>query len=221
MAADSFDAHCANIAILQSRDIQNEIGITASQRDQMNKFADANRVALQAYQKQLAGKPPEGKVLNGYLLQLQGRVVSVLSASQLKRLRELNLQLAGLGGLMDPVVAGKVGLNGAAYEKYKQTFLAGQKQANALIHQTMDPINSKYEKLASVYKGKEKEHEPELKKLFEQFKTEATAAKQRIEPAVKDLTRGTQQKLLAILTSPQKATWTALKGRTYIPPKGK
>lgn len=220
-AADKFDAYCANPAILQNRAVQNEVKITAQQRAQMNKFADVNRSELEAYQKRLAGKPPEATVIKGYMDELKNKIVGLLSASQLKRLRELNLQALGLAGLVDPMIATKVGLTGSSYTAYKNTFLSGRQETNVLIHQTMDPINAKYEKLAEPYRGKEKEHEAELKKLFEQFKAEATAAEHRLEPKVQAKTKSIQAKLLGLLTAKQKATWEALKGKTFAPPKGK
>jgi len=223
-AADSFDAHCGNIAILQRRDVQNEVGITSAQRDQMNKYADANRAKLVAYQKKLNGKTPDRDVVNGYMLELKSDVDRVLTPAQLKRLRELSLQWAGLLGLMDKVVATKVGMSDAQYTKYRQTFMDGQSvvsKINSQIKEALKPLGEKYDKLFAPYKGHEKEHQAEIKKLLQDFEKEAQPIRQRYAPQVQAITKETQQKMMAILTAQQIAAWKNLEGNKYVPPKGK
>ncbi|HTQ10100.1 MAG TPA: hypothetical protein VMI31_08530 [Fimbriimonadaceae bacterium] len=223
-AADSFDEHCANIAILQDRNVQNEIGVSAAQRNRMNQFADANRNELLAYKKKLGGKPPDPAVLDRYMLELKGNVDNVLTAGQLKRLREVSLQWAGLLGLMDKTVASRVGLEGSQYAKFKQTFIDGQAavaKINQQVNEELRPIGEKYQRLALAYKGHEQEHQAEIKQLFDQFQKEAAPIKAKYAPRVQEITKETKQKMLAILTPKEVSAWTQLKGRTYVPPKGK
>ncbi|MEZ5163707.1 MAG: hypothetical protein R2688_08135 [Fimbriimonadaceae bacterium] len=40
LAADAFDKSVANIALLQIKEVQTDVGITAAQRTQLNKHAD-------------------------------------------------------------------------------------------------------------------------------------------------------------------------------------
>jgi hypothetical protein len=220
-AVDSFDYHCANIAIMQDRNVQNEIGISADQRAKMNKFADAHRARMEAYGKKLAGKPPEGKVLQDYMEDLKRNVLSVMTAGQVKRLRELNLQAAGLLGLTDKDVALKIGMTETQYNAFRQAYISGKTSAEKILRNVLLPINQKYQKLALKYKGSEKAHEAELKKLGEDFRAEAQAAQKKVQPQINSITRSTQQKLVGMITAKQKTTWTALQGKTFVPPKPK
>ncbi|HWA83175.1 MAG TPA: hypothetical protein VG820_07080 [Fimbriimonadaceae bacterium] len=218
-AVDSFDYHCANIALLQDKSVQKEIGITEAERSQMNKFADAHRARLAAYQKGLNGAAPNAKVLDGYMNDLKSQVVGVMNPAQVKRLRELNLQAAGLIGLLDQVVATKIGFSDAQFKKYRDTYLTGRKEAETLFRNTIVPLDKKYQNLAAPYKGHEKEHEAELKTLSEQYVAEAKQAQSRIKPRVDAITKATEEKMRALITAKQKATWLALQGKKFTPGK--
>lgn len=218
-AIDSFDLHCANIAILQDKRIQREIGITEPQRNTMNQFASAHTQKLQKYQKELAGKRPDMNVLNGYMEDLKNKVCTVLTASQMKRLRELNLQAAGLLGLMDDVVAAKIGMSKPERDKFRNAYVSGKASAAKIIRAAILPIDQKYQKLAAPYKGKEQLHKAELEKLAKDYEAEARAAQQRVQPQVSAIEKQTQQKLQSLITAKEKAAWLALQGKPYSLPK--
>lgn len=226
-AVDSFDYHCANIALLQAggngmgKILQKEVGLTSAQIAQMNKFAQANIKDLEAYKKSLGGKNANLKVLSGYMDRLKSKVVGVMTPAQVRRLRELNLQAAGLIGLLDKVVATKIGMSDSQYTKFRQIYTDGRKSADTIMRAAQQPISEKYQKLAGAYKGHEKEHEADLKKLFEDYRKEAGAAQQRIAPQMKSITDGTQQGMLAVLTPKEKSAWDGLKGRLFVPPQTK
>jgi hypothetical protein len=218
---DSFDYHCANIALMTNRSVQDEIGITADQRAKMNKFADGHRARLEAYDKKLraAQKPADAKVMQGYLDQLKKEVTSVMSAAQIKRLRELNLQAAGLLGLTDKMVALKIGMSETQANAFRQAYVDGKSSAEGIVRSALLPITQKYQKLAMQYRGKEREHEADLKKLDESFKAEAQAAQKKLQPRVDSITQATQKKLTGLITPQQKATWMALQGKRFVPKK--
>jgi hypothetical protein len=226
-AVDSFDYHCANIAILQNgpnglgRKVQQELGITSQQRERMNKVADVGRTKMEAYQKSLNGKKPDFKVISSYMDDMKKGIVAVMSPPQVKRLRELNLQAAGLLGLMDQVVATKIGMGKEQYTKFRQAYISGKSSAEKIVRAAILPIDQKYQKLALPYKGKENQHKDELKKLTENYVKEARAAQQRIQAQVSAITRQTEQKLMAMITPQQKAAWTALQGKKFDPSKAK
>lgn len=223
-AVDSFDYHCAGIRLLQDQRVQAEIGITAQQRTQMNKFADAHRAKLTAYGTKLGGKQPDPKVLMQYLEELKASVVGIMSTGQVKRLRELNLQASGLVWLCDKVVATKVGMSSSQYTKFCQIYKSGSSAAETLIKQAMLPLDQKYQKLALAYKGKEQQHQKELQALGQQFQAEAKTAQANIKPQYDVITKRTEQQLLACLTPQMKTNWANLKGKTFAPkplPKSK
>lgn len=218
-AADTFDYHCANIALLQDKRVQKEIGITEAERAKMNKYADANRALLTDYQKKLNGARPDKQVLDGYMNALKKQVIGVMTDPQIKRLRELNLQAAGLIGLLDKVVATKVGFTDAQFNKYRDTYVAGRKEAEGIFRAAIVPLDKKYQQLALPYKGHEKEHQAELKSLSEKYVAEAKDAQKRIQPRINEITKATEQKMSALLTPKQKTTWLALQGKKFTPGK--
>jgi hypothetical protein len=220
-AVDVFDYHCANIALLQDRQVQNEVGITEAQRAQMNKFADAHRARLQAYQQQLKGQRPQMQVLGQYVEELKKNVIGILTAPQIKRLRELNLQAAGLVGLLDPVVAKRVGMSDPQYNKFKQTYIDGKVSAEKILRTAIEPINQKYVKLVAAYKGKEKEHPKEMQDLETKFKGESGAAAKHVQPQIDAITKATEKKLRAQITPQMNAAWIALRGKAFQPKKTK
>src|SRR5260370_7545871 len=75
-AVDSFDYHCANIALLQGggngrgKNLQKEIGLTPDRLKRTNKFAAENRAQIEAYNKQLAGNTPDPTHLNTHIAKL-------------------------------------------------------------------------------------------------------------------------------------------------------
>jgi hypothetical protein len=216
---DDFDVHCANFVIMQDRRVQAEIGIPEKQRTQMNKFADVNRQRLIAYKQRLGNKAPDRNVLDGYLSDLKKNILGIMTPQQIKRLRELNLQAAGLLGLLDKVVATKIGLTGGQYAKFTQIYEKGRSATERVVRSAMLPIDQKYQKLAMSFKGKEKEHEADLKRLGEQYKGEVNAAQQKIQPQIISIRSDAQNKLMAMLTPQEKAIWAALKGKLFVLPK--
>jgi hypothetical protein len=218
-AVDSFDYHCANIALLQDAQVRAEVGISEAQRTQMNKFADAHRARLLTYQKKLAGKAPDMQVLSGYLEDLKRNVVGTMTAPQVKRLRELNLQAANLIGLLDQTVAAKIGMVGAQFTKYKNNYINGKNSAENILRQAILPIDQKYQRLAAPYKGKEQQHKAELEQLGKQYQAEVESARKAVQPRVDAITKQTQQQLQSSLTPQEISAWNAIKGKPFHPKK--
>lgn len=214
-AQDSFDRYCAKVQILQDRRVQNEVGITEAQRKKMNEFAAAHQKKLQAYQQSLAGKTPDMKVLQGYMTDLNKKVLTVLTGPEIIRLRQLNLQAAGLSGLADEVIAKKIGMTSAQLTKFRTTLQTGQVAVAKILQNAIAPIQKRYEPKVAVYKGHEKDHVKELQGLQKAYYEEATAAQQRVKPQVTAITKQTEAKLQAIITPAQKATWIALQGKKF------
>lgn len=218
-AADPFDYHCANITLLQDKQVQAELHISTAQRAQLNKYADAHRGRIDAYRKKVGNGAPDMKVIAGYMADLKAQVVGALSKTQVKRLRELNLQAAGLMALLDPVVAKKVGMSDSQYAKFKKTYLDGKSSAAGVLKKALAPLDAKYNKLAAPYKGKEREHQKELGELQQKFVAEAKQIEERVKPQLDAITRSTEKKLMAQITASQKSNWKALEGKPFTPKK--
>lgn len=217
---DPFDYHCADVVLLQAKEVQTELKITEAQRAKMNEAAATHRTRLTTYDaQQKAAKTKDSQQqaaakLKGYFDELKRGVFTSLSAAQLKRLREISLQRAGLLALLDDVVAKKVNLTGATHTKFRTAFTDGAKQAGTIERASLKPIFDKYEPKMKAAKTAD-----ERRKIEQQMRPELEAAGKKIAPQIQKLQNETQQKLVAILTPAQKNTWQALLGKPFNPSK--
>lgn len=216
-AQDAFDFHCADVTILQAKAVQKEMGITEAQRTKMNTAAEKHRAVLAVIDRQYKGKqvsPEDMKKINPKLAEaffmLKKDVCASLTPTQLRRLRELNLQRIGLAALNDDVVAKKIGMTDAQIKSYRATFIAGGQQATKLQQDTAKPILAKYAKL----KPKDQAEADALRK---KAAAEVDAAEKKIAPQVRAIELATQKKLDGIVTVKQRATFKALMGKPFNP----
>ncbi len=217
---DPFDYHCADVVLLQAKPIQVEIVVTEAQRKKMNDAAETHRTRLTTYEAtQKAAKVKDTREqaqakLKGYFDELKRGVFGSLSAAQLKRLRELTLQRAGLLALLDDIVAKRIGLSGAAYTKFRDTFSSGAKEAQNIERSNLKPIFDKYEGRMRAAKT-----DADRKAIEAQMRPELEAAGKKTTPQIQKLQSDTQQKLVAMLTAPQKSAWQAMLGKPFNPSK--
>jgi len=215
---DPFDYHCADVILLQDKGVQGELAITEAQRKKMNDAADTHRTRLTTYgAQQRAAKtkdtPQQSTAkLKGYYDELKKGVFTALSAGQLKRLREITLQRAGLLALLDDVVAKKIGLTGASHTKYRTTFSEGAKKAGDIERSALKPIFDKYEGRIKSAKS-----EADRKKVEAEMRPELEAAGKKISPQIQKLQADTQATLVGILSAQQKTAWQTLLGKQYKP----
>lgn len=215
---DPFDYHCADLVLLQAKPVQTELVITEAQRKKMNDSAETHRVRLTTYdaqQKAAKTKDTQPQIqtkLKGYYDELKRGVFGSLTAVQLRRLRELTLQRAGLLALLDDKVATKIGFTGAAYTKFRTAFSDGAKQAQSIERTNLKPIFDKYEPRMRAAKT-----DADRKAIEGQMRPELDAAGKKISPQIQKLQSDTQQKLVAMLTAPQKSAWQALLGKPFKP----
>ena len=215
-AQNGFDAYVANIVILQAKNVQKELGITEAQRAKMNKLADADRTQRTALMKQFqkeaeeakkAGKqysPDMTKVAN-LNVSLKKAIIGELSAAQLKRLRELSLQDAGIIALMDDTVAKEAGVTSATVAKLRTAFEAGAKQAQAIQE-------AEAKKIFARYKDKKPKNEAEANK----WRDEALKELSKVAgPKVAAVQNATKSKMEALLTAAQKSKFKALQGAEF------
>ena len=212
LAAESFDVHCANIQYLTDKKIQADVGISEAQRTRMNKHADAYRARMAAYQKELeqTKKQPDEARLQRMILDMKAQVIAELSASQVKRLRELTLQFTGLAGVLDEVVATKIGITSANLTKLRKIFADG--------HDKVEKIKAMVQEEAfKPYAGKKPKDQAEEDKWKKDVQARGTAAAKRYAPRVKQIEQDTQAAMLKIVTVQQQNAYKALQGVAYKP----
>lgn len=208
-AVDAFDAHCADILILQLKPIQTELGITAAQRTKMNGFAAKHQAKLVELDKQVkTSKVNPQPQLQKYLDELKANILTVLTPAQTRRLREITIQRVGLASLCDQVVANRVGLSKAQTDQMRKTYAEGQKEFTTAERAGISPLLKKYQGMTP--KTKE-----EAEKLQAQFKGEMDGLKKQMTPQLNAIQTKYKVKMAAILTPVQKKTFDGLLGKPY------
>lgn len=216
LAAENFDFSVANFAILQDKRVQKEVGITAAQRDQLNRFAAADNerrkaiiaAAQKAKEKELT--PDQKKAVNASLLKLRSEVLSSLKPEQLRRLRELTIQSAGPIALLEENIARRLKVTLDQRKKIAAAYQAGQKEAVSLRNAALGPLSAKW-------RGKKPKNEAEAKTLSAEFNKEMRAAEQKVAPRLNAISMETGRKIMAIVTAQQRAEFEALKGKPFRP----
>ena len=211
---DAFDYHVADVAILQSKPVQKDIGITEAQRARMNVAATKYSTEMRAYQTELQGqknpKVDPARVLR-YQQALKESVIAQMTVPQLKRLRELTLQYQQVIALTDSTVASRVGLSPAQLKRVRSTFQEGTQAIGLLSRKSQSAIMSKYQ-------GLKPKSQAEQQALGKQYSEEMMAAAKRLDPQLKAIAHRNTAKIMAILTPAEKATWKSLQGREFVFP---
>lgn len=213
--AENFDSYASNLALLQDKKIQTELGVTEAQRKTLNTHAEWYNGQTAAIQKQApnaktkAQQEALSKKLQGLMGQMKTRCLKVLTAGQKKRLRELSLQLQGPAVLLDERVAKEVGASADQLKKMRALYEGNIKKVSAMQEKTFRPIAEKYEKQA---KGKSGEA---LKKIQEAMNKEMQAAQVRVQPQVQALATDTRNGILKLLTPAQRTKMQNLMGKPF------
>lgn len=212
--ADPFDAAVADIGLLQIKAIQTELKVSTAQRNKMNTYAEAHRRALAAYEAEVTksktdpqkamASPKFKKIFDD----LKNGVISQLSIYQLKRLRELTLQRAGIVAIGQDSIAKRVGLTAAQTKKYRTIFEGEYKKAETLKAAAVKAALKPYE-------GRKPKDEAEAKKLNAEVQKKLEAVQKGLAPKLAAMAKATEAKLLAVLTAVQKKSWAALLGKPY------
>lgn len=220
VSQDAFDLHASNVSLLQMKPIQKELGVTEAQRAKMNVAAGIYTKEMQTLnadmQKAAAktGKPPANAKsrADASLEKLNKSVLAQLSATQLKRLREISLQAGGGAALGDDAVAKRVGLSADQVKKIRSIYQSALKAAADLQEREMDAA------LKDI-KNKKPKDDAEAKKLIQEAQRRADAVRQKLVEPTNRIRLQAETKCNALLTAAQKSTWSALMGKRYDLPK--
>jgi len=214
--ADAFDERTANVALLQMKAVQTDLKISEAQRKKMNVHAEwfnkeAEKVRA-AWVKTAQGKtnppPPPTAKLQALEQSLKGKVFKELSQFQIKRLREITIQQAGVLALLDDNIAKKIGMSATQITSLKTRFQSNAEKAGKIQSAALSPINNKY-------KDKKPKDQKEAEALQSQYQKEVQAAAKKIEPQLAALRKDFETFVNSTLTAPQKSAWTALKGKPF------
>jgi hypothetical protein len=212
-SVDPFDAHVADITILQFKPLQAQIKLTESQRAAMNRIADQQRAAIAKYREsqQAAGirpKPGPDKTVLAALAKMKQGILAVLTPAQLRRTREVTLQKISLPALADKVVADRIGMTSTQLSKFRKTLESGASQVSAIQRAAFAPIFKKYQASSA-------QSEADKRKAQKQGQKEMQATEARILPAMQKIKLDITAQLQGILTPAQRASWAALQGTPF------
>ena len=214
IAQTSFDREICDITLLQTAEVKKELGVTQAQRDKMNVASRSyNSVAQKVEEKLRKGQKPteaEKTKMRSEFQKMKSGVLDALSATQVKRLREITLQTAGLIALTDPVIASKVGLSKGQMTKIEGTL----KDTYEKVGKLTQGAQAKVEK---EFKDKNPKTEAEKKKLADQYRKRIDEELGKVRPQVEKLQRDGRDKIMGTLSEGQRSVWNSLLGKPFNP----
>lgn len=205
---DPFDSHCADIVILQAKEVQKDLGITEAERKQMNVFADRHRAALEQLQKTKTTQQNLQQQVMNLLQQLKNNVLGTLTPAQVRRLREITLQRVGLASLCDPAVAKRLGMSDAQLKRLQSTYQEGARKFAETERATIEPV-------LAPYKGKTAKTEAEAKRMNAEVQAKLAAVRPKLQPRLEAIRADYNKRMRGILTSSQWNGYNALRGRPF------
>lgn len=210
LPGDAFDEEIASVIILQDHAVQADLGISVQQRAAMNKLADAHRAKVGAYQEsvQKAKGTINEKILVQYFNQLKTGVFGLLSASQLRRLREISLQFMDFTALGDELVDNRIGISAAQQKQIRSLIRAGVDKANQIRSKA---VNSAVANL----RNQKPKSQAEAQSIYNEANQRAEAASKKVGPQIEAIKSHTRGKVMAVLTSKQRSAWQGLLGRPF------
>jgi tryptophan 2,3-dioxygenase len=216
-AADAFDSYVADVRFLQNDAVRKELNITPAQRTRMNASADRHRKTLESYDKQLAaGKRDEAAIkalqpkLASAFTTLKKEVLAQLTPTQLRRLREITMQAAGLGALTDERIAARIGLKGKALTDYRALFRKGIEERNKMVEAGL-------KRAQAPYVGKKPKDQAEADKWRADIQKRMQAEETKMLPALQKKDAETAAQLERFLTPPMRASLKTLQGKPFRP----
>lgn len=215
LAVDEFDFAVANVQILADKSVQKEIGLTEGQRSRLNSYADVMNKKTQdkvsEYQK--AKKQPDmefQKFGQETFETFRSNCLNVLSASQLKRLRELTIQAAGPRALMDKVVAKRCGLVEPDYSKFINIIVDGDRKIAKIKGEISQKIQAKY-------KNSKPKDAAAQKKLYEQIQKDTAAESKKRDAEVIKILKDQDAKIKTVITKAYLTKLTEVAGKPFKP----
>lgn len=213
---DTFDAHCANIMLLTNRSVQTELKLTEAQRTKLNEHADSfnadMKVVMDAAVKEAekAKKPPELPAARVAQLQerLKSRLVRVLTATQLRRLREISLQVAGYRAVADPVIARRLNLTAAQTQSAARAMNTARSEAAKL---QQDADNDLRQRFGSRQPKTDREREA----MQKEFQAALQQKGREVQTKLEAIDRRYTTTIQGLLTQAQRRSFESLKGRAF------
>lgn len=221
LAQDVFDMTVSDVALLQEDSVRKDLSLTATQREVMNRMAEQFNAVAQARGQTLSKNNPQltpaelmqDEAVGSALKKMRAGVLSLLSPSQLRRLREITLQAVGPRVLASEEIGERVKLSDDQRKKIADVY---QKTIQAWA----ETVQEAQKDVLQGYEGKEPSSEEEAKAWQEDIGTKMQAADQKLAPEMRRRFSKADQDALAVLNATQKKAWQDLQGRKFTFPSG-
>lgn len=214
MAQTSFDREVCDITLLQTKEVKQELKVTDAQRSRMNAAsAGYNAVAKRVEEKMRKNQEPseaDKKQMSEQFDKMRIAVLNVLNEGQIRRLREISLQTAGLIALTDPAVIRKVGLSQAQVTKVKNYLKTSYEAAGDLTKQVQ-------EKVAKEFKNRNPKTDAEKRKLADQYTKRMKEEMAKITPKLEKIRSDGRANIMKTLSEGQRTIWNSLLGKPFNP----
>lgn len=211
---DPLDLEIADYRLLLSKKVQAELGITVAQRDAMNKRSEAEKTRVLPYLQQMQKEGKSEVMLQkdpkyiGFAREFRSQTLSVLSAPQLKRLREISLQSVDLGGVLNESVSKQIGMSPTQLAKARGIFQVGVKQSQDIVLAVNKAV-------ISQYNNKHVKTQAEATALNAEIEQKRQAGMRGRERELARIQDQTNQQVLAVLSAKQLAAYRALQGKPF------
>jgi hypothetical protein len=209
-AQANFDRDIANVTLLQYKEVKDDLKIKQKQRDAMNKAASKYNVLAQKIEQKLQDrKEPtesEKKALDAEFVVMRKGVLTSLTPAQLKRLREVTLQDAGLFALTDKIVAKKVGMTEAQRNQVINALKGANEKANKAENAVIEKVRNEFKNRKPKNKAEEDKIKGEIQKRME-------AEMKKLEPKIIQIHTDGRNNVFKALSTKQRDAWNALLGK--------
>jgi hypothetical protein len=211
---DPFDIEVSDYRIMLSKKVMVELGITAAQKAALNKKSEAERLKVLPYVQQMQKEGKSEAMLQrdpkyiGYVREFRTQTLSVLTAPQLRRLRELSLQSVDLGGVLNESVSKRIGMSPDQLKRARTVFQKGVKQSQDIVLAVNRAV-------ISQYNNKHVKTQAEATALNAEIEQKRQAGIKGKERELLYIQDQTNKQVLAVLTAKQLAAYRALQGKPF------
>lgn len=211
----AFDLKIADVTLLTLSEIKKELAVTEPQRARMNVAAkpynDLSKKLRDKYEgKEKGPSKAELDQLTSTQQKMRAGVLAVLTPSQLKRLREITLQDAGIVCLVDPDVSKEIGISAQTVKNMQAKFQNGVNKSSKL----MADAEAKVQK---EFANKKPKNQTEADKLRQDYGRRIDAEIKRISPQLNKIKADTEASVMGMLSAAQKSKMQALLGKPFHP----
>lgn len=212
----AFDTKVSDVTLLTVDAVKKELAITQAQRDTMNLAADQyNRMSKLMYEKANKGIKPTDAELSSLAKvrdTMRTKVLAVLTPAQLKRLREITLQDAGMIAIAQTDVAKELGLNSAQVTKIRNLLKTGMEKSQKLMQDAQLRVEREFA-------NRKPKTDAEKRKLEQEVNARIKQEVDKVKPQVDKVEADTGKAVMAAMSAAQRQKWINMLGRPFNPPR--